>query len=419
MAAAARAAFWPLLLGLATRCGGSRPSLLSAQHLLRVQPPRPSKGESTLHLEVQLNLGGGAAENRTAAGGPPEGEVPAAGPAPRPQRRPARNAFVMMAFDPPGSPPRGLWNVLAMADVIRSVSRYPLVLLTNTTQWPDGTDVASSFARLGARVLPVRDVPVPSAVLHEYRDMPCQYENPPVCAHQFLKLQIWRLHEYDKLIWMDNDAVLSRSIDGLFQKKGTWAQQDNWDCGQPTNFVLRWSPTLLRAVDWIRQRFHDETLANPSFQSSGVCSGMMVFRPSESIYQGMVRYLGNKSSVPLGDQQVIAEYFDRVRQTPIQLLGTEDASFGQCIGKVPGPGGMPAFVHKSDWSNSCFNKDADPIGCRGHPLGPYWRTHFCRAAKAAGVSGTQVAKACRQEDQEQAASEAAATAGGRLPPSPA
>ncbi|CAK0909174.1 unnamed protein product [Prorocentrum cordatum] len=181
--------------------------------------------------------------------------------------------------------------------------------------------------------------------------------------------------------------------------------KDNWDCGQPTNFVLRWSPTLLRAVDWIRARFHTETLANPSVQSSGVCSGMMVFRPSEFIYQGMVRYLGNKSSMPLGDQQVIAEYFDRVRQQPIQLLGTEDldASFGQCIGKVPGPGGMPAFVHKSDWSNSCFRKDwrpdADPIGCRGHPLGPYWRDHFCRAAKAAGLSGRDVAKACPHEEQ--------------------
>jgi len=243
------------------------------------------------------------------------------------------------------------------------------------------------------------DVPVPEAVLHEYRDMPCQYENPPVCVHQFLKLQIWRLQEYDKLIWMDNDAVLSRSVDRLFSKEGTWAQQDNWDCGQPTNFVLRWSPTLLRAVDWIRARFHTETLANPSVQSSGVCSGMMVFRPSEFIYQGMVRYLGNKSSMPLGDQQVIAEYFDRVRQQPIQLLGTEDASFGQCIGKVPGPGGMPAFVHKSDWSNSCFRKDADPIGCRGHPLGPYWRDHFCRAAKAAGLSGRDVAKACPHEEQ--------------------
>merc|ERR1719343_1929071 len=182
------------------------------------------------------------------------------------------------------------------------------------------------------------------------------------------------------------------------------------------NFVVRWSPTLLRAVDWITQRLHGETLANPSFQSSGVCSGMMVFHPSESIYQGMVSYLGGKSSVPLGDQQVIAEYFDRVRQKPVQLLGTEDASFGQCIGKVPGPGGVPAFVHKSDWSNSCFSKDADPVACRGHPLGPYWRTHFCRAAEVAGVSGKQVDKACQREEQEQAVAQAA---GGRRPREPA
>lgn len=407
MAAAAGAAFWLPLLGLVARCSGSRPPPGLGQHLqaqLRAQSPRSS---STAHVEVDFDLRGAAAGNHTAAATPPAG----------PARRPARNAFVMMAFDPPGGQPRSLWNVLAMADVIRSVSRYPLVLLTNTTHWPDGTDVASSFAKLGARVLPVVDVPVPSAVLHEYRDMPCQYENPPVCAHQFLKLQIWRLQEYDKLIWMDNDAVLSRGVDRLFHKEGTWAQQDNWDCGQPVNFVLRWSPTLLKAVDWITQRLHSETLANPSVQSTGVCSGMLVFRPSESTYQGLVSYLGGKSSVPLGDQQVIAEYFDRVQQKPVQLLGSEDASFGQCIGKVPAPGGLPAFVHKSDWSNSCFRKDADPIACSGHPLGPYWRFHFCSAAKAAGVSGTHVTKACHRDEQEQAAAEAAAASGGMRIPS--
>lgn len=301
-------------------------------------------------------------------------------------------AFVMLAFDPPGAKGDTLWNVLPMAHAIRELSDYPLLLLTNTTHFPGGEDVNASFSRLGVHVLPVRDVPVPDSILHEYRTMPCQEKNPPVCAFQFLKLQIWRLTQFDKLIWMDSDSILYRSVDDLFEKSGTWAQQDNWHCGSFVSDSLSYFANRLsavagfaatRTVDWIERHLPGEAKEK---QSDDVCSGFLVLEPSEATYRNMVNYMGSQDSVPGGDQQVIADYFANVRKTPVSLLNVSTASFGQCMGRAIPGNVLPAFAHKSEWSNSCFQLGASQETCQQVPLGQYWHNRFCKAAQVAQIT---------------------------------
>mmetsp|Transcript_26275 Transcript_26275/g.83172 ORF Transcript_26275/g.83172 Transcript_26275/m.83172 type:complete len:365 (-) Transcript_26275:345-1439(-) len=301
-------------------------------------------------------------------------------------------AFVMMAFDPPGAPQTSLWNVLPMASALRQLSAYPLVVLTNASRFPDGTDAAQGLRRLGVEPLPVLPVPVPEALLSEPRAMPCAERTPPSCGLQFLKLQVWRLTQFERLIWMDSDAILTSSVDRLFRQAGTWAQQDNWDCGSWLSFLVRRSPVLTRAVDSLQRRLWAP--AEVRRQSAGACSGMLLLEPSEATYQGLIDFMGTLNSAPGGDQEVIARFFDEVLHEPLKLLKTSTASFGQCLGKTIPGGGISAFVHKSDWENRCFRLGAEAAECRSHPLGRYWHDHFCRASKAAAISGASLSQFC-------------------------
>mmetsp|Transcript_120184 Transcript_120184/g.256483 ORF Transcript_120184/g.256483 Transcript_120184/m.256483 type:complete len:378 (+) Transcript_120184:154-1287(+) len=292
-------------------------------------------------------------------------------------------AFVMMAFDPPGAPLQSLWGVLPMAHAVRDLSAYPLVLLTNTSQFPHGSDVAMSLSKLGVQVHNVQPVPVPQALLEEHHHMPCEEHHPSICGFQYLKLQIWNLTQFDKLIWMDSDAILTRGVDEIFQQHGVWAQQDNWDCGSYLSQATRWSESLWKAVDWLERELPGEA---PKHQSEGVCSGFLLLEPSEKTYLDIIDYMGTLVSAPGGDQQVIADFFETARQDPVRLLPVSTASFGMCIGRgIPG-GGLPAFVHKSGWHNRCFQLGPQTESCKTNPLGSYWHKRFCLAAFDMGVS---------------------------------
>lgn len=55
-------------------------------------------------------------------------------------------------------------------------------------------------------------------------------ELPASSAVEFMKLQIWRLTEFDKLIWLDPDSVLVRSVDWLFQTRPPQASFGEREC---------------------------------------------------------------------------------------------------------------------------------------------------------------------------------------------
>mmetsp|Transcript_45675 Transcript_45675/g.90667 ORF Transcript_45675/g.90667 Transcript_45675/m.90667 type:complete len:386 (+) Transcript_45675:65-1222(+) len=274
-------------------------------------------------------------------------------------------AFVQMAYDDPSRPPVHIWRVLPMARLLQSLSKFPLIVLTNTTHFPDGTKVVDAFQKLDAIVLPCQQVPLSEKWASKL---------PRRWLISYWKLQIWQLTDYDKLLWVDTDGILFRSIDWLFQHDGEWGQRDNWICEAE------------------------------EAQQNWLCSGLMLINPSKETYREMVLYaeLGTDDWWTNGDQKLIRNYFSVVKGTPVKLLTTSDASFGKCIGHTPGlgypsfgPWNMPTFIHKSSADNECFTHDRaiqmkEVNGttvnvCHYHPLGPYWRNAFCEAASIAGI----------------------------------
>lgn len=297
-----------------------------------------------------------------------------------------RFAFVTLAFDPPGAAFGQLWSVLPMAHAISELSAYPLVVLTNTTHFPDGQETSEVLGRLGAQAVSPQHVPIPESVLHEYRYMPCQERTPPVCEYQFLKLQIWRLTQFDKLIWLDTDSLVARNLDFMFWRPGTWAQQDNWDCGSTLRFVVRNSHFLTHLVDSL-ERLLPPLWSPGEVQAHNACSGLLVLEPSLDTYEGMVKFMSEKKSIPGGDQEVVQNYFAEVMQEPVRLVSPSVASFGQCVGtSIPG-GAVPAFVHKSEWENNCFQMGAKASQCSSK-LALTWRRHFCEALRKTGLHVT-------------------------------
>lgn len=304
----------------------------------------------------------------------------------------SRYAFIQMAYSPPNSPPAVyLWRTVAMARAVQRISIYPLVLLTNETHFPDGTDIAV-LGRLGVQVLPVQEIYVPPQIesLFLY----------PTWRYAFWKLQIFRLTQFEKLIWLDTDAILYRSIDWLFQREPVWGQRNNW---------------------WCRARPRDK-----------FCSGLMLIRPNESTFQDIQRFARTLSDCKFGDQELLERYYRDVSKRPIRLLKPSIAAFGHCINEMPasaflpyghmdphkdavvgndtalhllrGPWSLPAYVHKSSAGNECFDYDLgkqivkiggiDVNVCHQHPLGSYWRDAFCSGIAILRTGTPQIKAFC-------------------------
>lgn len=280
----------------------------------------------------------------------------------------------MMAYEKSGQVNELTWGALAMAKALYQYSRYPLLLLSNTTAFPDGKSLAEVFGRLGARVLPVYEVNLPSSSAWSVEHW----------TLAFWKLQIWRLTTFEKLIWLDSDAILYRSIDWIFERTGMWAQRDAWFC---------------------------------DLDAKSVCSGIMMLYPSQEDYEGLLKHFQAVGpQVTHGDQQLIELYFTNVKKWGVNLLSPLEASFGQCIGTAMSPfiqagkpplqgiWNFPAFVHKSGgwgdtvsngYNNVCFIHDVARqryvVGrqainvCHFHPLASHWRKLFCGAVAGAGL----------------------------------
>jgi len=291
----------------------------------------------------------------------------------------------MMAHDAPHDTEEHLWGVLPVARALQRLSSYPLVVLTNKSRFQDGTDV-SSLRKLNIIVHPIREVDMPAKL--------AAHKMTPTWKVAYWKLQIWTLTQYEKLIWLDSDAIIYRSIDWLFERDWMWAQRDDWFC---------------------------------KLNQTGVCSGIMLSFPNPADFNGLLQYAKTKNNLPGGDQQLISEYFAMTNR-PINLLSDLEASFGQCLGKAPTPylnpdrkpvwgvWSVPSFVHKSGgWGNTnnnvynnvCFSVNMTRqhymIGktvvnvCQFHPLGSYWRDLYCDAAAQLRLRLVDVGAYCNDD----------------------
>lgn len=302
-------------------------------------------------------------------------------------------AFVTMGYDPDGTgSPHSLWGAFALAQSVHELSAFPLIVLSNTTRFPDGTCVPEAFSQLNAHVRPIRSETIPDHFA-ESADMPCVYTHS--CRSHFYKLQAWTLKQFKKVIWLDSDAILTRSIDWLFQQQGMWVAQDNWNC----SLVVEKEPAYTPQGLWTRAKGRMNGflgLDDYYKQSDRMNSGLMLIEPSEATYLSLVEHGHQMNPAPPGDQVLINSYYEKIGKPP-KLVTTLTASFGQCfnLGVMPGgkPGQPPAFMHKSDQGNTCFRIDAPRDICESRPGGTYWREQFCKAASKVGLSASNFGNA--------------------------
>jgi hypothetical protein len=195
----------------------------------------------------------------------------------------------------------------------------------------------------------------------------------------YWKLQIWRLTQFDKLIWLDTDAIVFRSLDWLFERRPPWGQTDGQLCGQ---------------------------------DSHRLSSGLLLVEPREATYQSLLEHANrtHREWSSNGDQGLISHYFEHIGR-PVQLLETSDAAYGMCLGQTPslpykssGQWNMPAFVHRSSINNECFYFDVSKQMvevkgtvvnvCHFNPLGPFWRDAFCDAVNIVGAMTDGIGDFC-------------------------
>mmetsp|Transcript_991 Transcript_991/g.2572 ORF Transcript_991/g.2572 Transcript_991/m.2572 type:complete len:442 (-) Transcript_991:63-1388(-) len=266
-------------------------------------------------------------------------------------------AFVQLAYGVQ------IWRCMAMGRALQRVSQYPLVLLTNSTTLQDGTDLKQKLQRLNMHLLPVHAVSVPSTASS-------QWSTDQQLG--FWKLQILRLTQFRRVILLDTDSTLTRSIDWLFDREPVWAQRDSRDCA---------SPEIMGGEDLGK-----------------LSTGILLVEPSEDTYRSVLQYAEGSATDwwTRGHEGLIQDYFKYEVNQPVQFLEPSDAAFGMCLGSIPGlpyaergPWDMPAFVHMSSSENECFDfnmeaqlqiVDGELINvCHYHPLGTWWRSLFCGA----------------------------------------
>lgn len=290
--------------------------------------------------------------NGVACEEPLDAEVPRSG---------CRFAFVTMAHDEAGSPGAAhLWSVLPLARSLQRLSQYPLMVLSNNTRLPDGTDFAEALSHLRVTIVPVKKLVMPGSRTKHFQK---QWEVA------YWKLQAWRLTQFDKVIWIDSDAIVTRKIDWIFGESRMWGQSDDATC----------SPNV------------------------HLCSGLLSLAPSVHTYEAILSYASSLKKIEKGDQELIERYFQSIGE-PVSLLSSREVAFGWCLNNVPV---LPAVVHKSSTSwdtTQCFSQedfihklatDTPTLNrCQRHLTGFYWHQMLCEAAHLTETHDSDLQTVC-------------------------
>lgn len=315
-------------------------------------------------------------------------QAPAAAPLSQPQRRlevqglalPLQAtklsrpwAFVIVAPHNSGAPGEHLYGPLALARNLHQLSNYGTVILTDSPTFPDGTAAGPVFAKLGARLRPLKGL-----------------ASVPM---EMLILQVWNMTDLEKAIVIHPDSVVYRNVDWLFEREGLWAASEDPGCSLGHKTL---SPSVL--------------LLRPS---AGTFANLLGFAAAA------VKQASESNVEPPTLGEIVQVYFAKDKGGGWQLLSEVEAGPGECLGsRVPSPyrcddgsvvtgsWSTPAFVYKSGSvkfaggrvtsDNVCFSPDMaqqteeqDGVTvnvCQYHPLSTYWRDSFCAAMGTALVS---------------------------------
>lgn len=149
-------------------------------------------------------------------------------------------------------------------------SKYPLIVLTNDKNGilKEQDELKDKYPNI--EIVELKDYLWPKCTL--------RFET---VAH-FQKLNILGMDRYDKLLWLDLDVRLRKSIDSSFElntDSTTWFMKDEWYC--------------------------NSTLAN-----GGYSTGLMLFKPNKKLLEHTVA-MSNKMGDCWGDQVIIQNAFHK------------------------------------------------------------------------------------------------------------
>ena len=107
------------------------------------------------------------------------------------------------------------------------------------------------------------------------------------------KLRIFQQTEYEKMLYMDADMLVTRCMDSIFEDEGTKVQQPKKDMDSKEETAPLPSSYLLAGQAQQLGRVHNYP---PDPSLSWMCSGFMVFKPSQEIFEYYVSIMERRNS---------------------------------------------------------------------------------------------------------------------------
>jgi hypothetical protein len=252
-------------------------------------------------------------------------------------------------------------GILDIAQNLRDVgSKVPLVVLTNEDAFLDETLRAENpnlqFIWLNET---------------DFIDRHCKIGQ----GHQlhFQKLAIWKLTQFDKVIWFDTDIAFTKSVDSLFTSPKFKLNNGNRIYGQIDDYQCdgrQWSPT-----------------------SGGLCSGMLLVKPSTYHFEGLMMQQKRMQSC-WGDQSIIGSYFSG-HGKEARVFDRNVVNFARCSKK----NGWMDVVHFSGSPNAKRVGDVDKRDKDGQVLNA--TTVALKAAQAERTKALDEHKKIEQEKRNQ------------------
>jgi alpha-N-acetylglucosamine transferase len=198
------------------------------------------------------------------------------------------------------------------ASLAASGSPYPLVVMVT-----DGID-ARSRQLLAEEGCVVRDV----EPLRPARDVPDSYANARF-AEVWTKLAAWRLTEYERVVVLDADMLVTQDMDELFALElaaGTIAACHACRCNpnRIASYPASWTPAN---CSYTRGRGAEATteLAAVDDYLNG---GLFVLTPDEAVYAELVATLAgitDAARYPFAEQDLLNEYYHQ-RWVPLPYV---------------------------------------------------------------------------------------------------
>ena len=239
---------------------------------------------------------------------------------------------------------KGIYMIYALAKSIRRHSGYPLVVLTDLETLEPRDSFHKDMQRLRVQFLRMVQVTMSQTVESQLRN------KRPRWYGAYQKLQVFNLTQYDRLVWVDSDSVLTDQLDHLFHLQGYWSQGDAWNEGE------------------CRQ---------PNRKQLPVNSGLLAMKPSHEVFKGILakgEELAAQGKLRMGDQEVVDAYFKDTGQ-PVHILDQEVAGFGRCWKYTPEKP-VPRFLHKPLGYKNCLKalSQLSSVGMDKEDAG----LHLCR-----------------------------------------